>query len=64
MTPNRYIKTDIISDAVAKRIRDKGAVFASIDDAAEALVRIVSDTTLHGTLPFMSLAAVPSSIST
>ncbi|ETI26510.1 hypothetical protein G647_03287 [Cladophialophora carrionii CBS 160.54] len=50
-----YIKTDIISDAVAKRITDKGAVFASIDDAAEALVRIASDTTVHG----RSLGIVP-----
>ncbi|OAL38361.1 hypothetical protein AYO20_02420 [Fonsecaea nubica] len=50
-----YIKTDIISDAVAERITSKGAVFASIDDAGEALVRIASDTSVQG----RSLAIVP-----
>ncbi|EXJ91556.1 hypothetical protein A1O3_00104 [Capronia epimyces CBS 606.96] len=50
-----YIKTDIISDAVAERITSKGAVFASIDDAARALIRICVDTTVYG----RSLAIVP-----
>ncbi|KIX96493.1 uncharacterized protein Z520_07759 [Fonsecaea multimorphosa CBS 102226] len=50
-----YIKTDIISDAVAERITDKGAVFASIDDAAEALLRAACDKSVCG----RALAIVP-----
>jgi len=50
-----YIKTDIISDAVAARITAKGAAFASIDDAAEALMRAACDTNVCG----RSLAIVP-----
>lgn len=48
LTGNRYIKTDIISDAALERITSKGVLLAEIGDAGEALLRIVSNQSIHG----------------
>lgn len=51
----RYIKTDIISDAVAERITSRGAIFASIEDASEAALRIAVDKSVcssYAPVPF------------
>lgn len=44
----RYIKTEILSDAVAKRITSKGAVFAEITDASDAAIKVAVDSRIHG----------------
>jgi hypothetical protein len=51
----RYIKTNIISEAVIERITAKGAVFASIEDAGEAVLKIAADKKVCGmyTLHFL-----------
>ncbi|RVX75433.1 hypothetical protein B0A52_00786 [Exophiala mesophila] len=50
-----YIKTDIISDAALERITSKGVLLAEIGDAGEALLRIVSNQSIHG----RAIAIVP-----
>ncbi|KIV96393.1 hypothetical protein PV10_00271 [Exophiala mesophila] len=50
-----YIKTDIINDAALERITSKGVVLAEIGDAGEALLRIVSNQSIHG----RAIAIVP-----
>lgn len=45
---SRYIRTGILNDAAIARITSKGVVFAEIEDAAEALMRIVCDTSVCG----------------
>lgn len=45
---SRYIRTGILNDAAIARITSKGVVFAEIEDAAEALMRIVCDMSVCG----------------
>ena len=37
-----------MNDSIADRVIAKGVVFAKTEDAAAALMRIVSDSTIHG----------------
>ena len=45
---DRYIHTPILNDVFAKMIGDSGAEFADVEDAAGALMRIVSDEKVVG----------------
>ena len=37
-----------MNDAIADRIIAKGVIFAQVEDAAAALMRIVTDDSMHG----------------
>lgn len=46
-----------MNDAIADRIMAKGVIFAQIEDAAAALMRIVSDDSIHGKDELQSLTS-------
>jgi len=43
-----FIHTKILSDQVAEFLTNKGIEFATVEDAGQCLMRIVSDTTVNG----------------
>lgn len=44
----RFVETKILSDTVVAHLKNSGVAFATVDDAAEAAMRIVSDTGING----------------
>ena len=44
----RYVKTTIITGSLGEAVEKSGAGFASLEDTGEALLRIVSDSSVHG----------------
>lgn len=46
---HRFVETNLVSEEVMQLIRSKGVKFANAADAAGAMLRIVSDTTVNGT---------------
>ena len=48
LTLDRYVKTTIITDSLGEAVEKFGAGFATLEDTGQALLRIVSDSTVHG----------------
>lgn len=44
----RFIETKIMSEAVLDHLKNANTQFATVDDAASALLRIVADKSIHG----------------
>ncbi|EHY52470.1 hypothetical protein ABEF95_014906 [Exophiala dermatitidis] len=53
-----FIETKIMSEAVLDHLKNANTQFATVDDAASALLRIVADKSIHG----RSLAILPRSL--
>ncbi len=47
LTRYRFVRTGM-NDAIADKIAAKGVIFAQVEDAASAMLKIVSDETIHG----------------
>lgn len=50
LTFARYVKTGLMSKGVFDYVESKGAKFADPADAAGALIKIASDTSINGML--------------
>lgn len=48
----RYIPTRIISPEAFTRLESRGVDFATVEDAASAVLHLVSDQTLNGLYTF------------
>ena len=48
LTFDRYVKTTIITDSLGEAVEKSGAGFATLEDTGQVLLRIVSDSTVHG----------------
>ena len=49
-----YVKTKILSDEVFDDLKKKGVEFATLDDAGQCLLRLLSDTKINGRSLFLS----------
>ena len=45
---DRYVKTTIITDSLGEAVESSGAGFATLEDVGQALLRVVSDSSIHG----------------
>ncbi len=50
----RYVKTSILSETAFANVTNSGVQFAEATDAAHALLRILSDTSINGKSLFIS----------
>lgn len=50
----RYVKTNILSDETFKHVSSVGVEFAQAEDAAQCLLRILSDRSINGHSLFVS----------
>lgn len=46
--PSRFVETKILSDVVVTHLKNQGVSFATVEDAAEAAMRIISDSSVTG----------------
>jgi len=53
-TLNRYVKTNILSEQDFEQVRSLGVEFATVEDAGQCLLRILSDPTVNGHSLFLS----------
>ena len=49
-----YIKTNILSEEIWDDLEGKGVVFAEIEDAQQALLKLLSDQSINGKALFVS----------
>ena len=52
----RYIRTPIIGEEAQERLSSRGIEFALEEDAAKAMLKIASDTSVNGKLKSSSLS--------
>ena len=50
----RYVKTNILSEEAFAHVSSLGVVLATVDDAGQCLLRILSDTGINGHSIFVS----------
>lgn len=53
-TNNRYVRTSILSEETWTHIKKSGVQFATVEDAGQALLRLLSDQTIQGRTFFIS----------
>jgi hypothetical protein len=51
---DRYVETKILSKAACDKVKSLGVEFATLEDAGQCLLRIVSDKSLNGHSLFLS----------
>ncbi|KAK4912676.1 hypothetical protein LTR66_017266, partial [Elasticomyces elasticus] len=49
-----YVKTSILSDADFEHVRSQGVEFATVEDAEQCLLRIISDVSVNGRSLFLA----------
>ena len=51
----RFVETKILTDEDIESVKASGAEFANASDAADAVMRLLCDSSVHGTSPNVSL---------
>jgi len=48
LTLHRFVHTPILSDQVVEHLKNQGIKFATVEDCAQAMLRIVTDKSING----------------